>query len=161
MPKQSPQITQASRKNLRELGRKLRERRKKLGISAIATAEAAGMSRVTLYRIEKGEASVTMGAYLGVISALGLALELSDLTGQEHKRNSRTPVIPEMIRIADYKQLKRLAWQLRSTKEITPKEALDLYERNWRHINLNALDTREQRLLKMLLSAFGRKRLLV
>ena len=51
MPARSPQITVALEKVLRGLGQQLRERRKKLGIGAIATAEAAGMSRITLHRI--------------------------------------------------------------------------------------------------------------
>jgi len=39
----------------------LAEKRKALRVSATVAAEAAGMSRVTLHRIEKGEPSVTMG----------------------------------------------------------------------------------------------------
>lgn len=44
-----------------EIGRRIRTERKSLGISAIATSEAAGISRVTLHRIEKGVPSVTIG----------------------------------------------------------------------------------------------------
>jgi transcriptional regulator with XRE-family HTH domain len=36
---------------------------KALKVSATTAAEAAGMSRMTLHRIERGEPSVTMGAY--------------------------------------------------------------------------------------------------
>lgn len=36
------------------------------------------MSRPTLYRIEHGEPSVTMGAYLAAIAAVGLELHLTD-----------------------------------------------------------------------------------
>ena len=39
---------------LQELGAQIRARRKALGVSATAAAESAGMSRVTLHRIEKG-----------------------------------------------------------------------------------------------------------
>lgn len=161
MPARAPQITKAPEKLLRELGQKIREHRKKLGVSATATAEAAGMSRVTLHRIEKGEVSVAMSAYLSVICALGLALELVDPQNKKEKRKSLEQKMPQKIRIADYKQLKRLAWQLKGTKEISPKEALGLYERNWRHIDTKAMDTREEKLLEMLLAAFGRERLLV
>ncbi len=161
MPAKSPQIPKDLEKALHKLGQRLRDRRKKLGISAVATAEAAGMSRITLYRIEQGEASVAMGAYLSVIAALGLAFDLVDLRSQKRKRDSLKPKLPPKIRLADYKQLKRLAWQLRDTKEISPKEALDLYERNWRHVDVKAMDSREQEFLETLLAAFGRERLLV
>jgi transcriptional regulator with XRE-family HTH domain len=161
MAVRSSQITGNLEKILQDLGQQLRNRRKELGISAIATAEAAGMSRITLYRIERGEASVAMGAYLNVISALGLKFELEDQQTQRRKRDLLGQEIPNNIRIADYKQLKQLAWQLKDTKEISPKEALDLYERNWRHVDLKAMDSREKKLLDTLLSAFGRERLLV
>ncbi len=161
MPSRSPSITETQKKVLRELGERLRDHRKKLGISAIATSEAAGMSRITLYRIERGEASVAMGAYISVIFALGLTLELADPRNKKRQQDSRPPKIPKKIRIANYPQLKRLAWQLKGTKELSAKEALDLYERNWRHVDVNAMDSREQKLIETLLAAFGRERLLV
>ena len=40
---------------LQDLGARIRARRKSLGVNATAAAESAGMSRVTLHRIEKGE----------------------------------------------------------------------------------------------------------
>lgn len=119
------------------------------------------MSRITLHRIERGEASVAMGAYLSVIFALGLTVQLVDPQSQKRKRDLLDQEPPKKIRLADYKQLKRLAWHLKDTKEISPKEALDLYERNWRHIDAKAMDAHEQKLLEMLLAAFGRERLLV
>ena len=38
-------------------------------------AEAAGMSRITWYRIEKGEPAVTMGAWMNAVTVVGLALD--------------------------------------------------------------------------------------
>src|SRR5262249_35167882 len=155
----SPQTSVALKKTLMKLGQQLRDRRKELGISAVATAEAAGLSRVTLYRIEQGEVSVVIGAYLSVIFALGLKLELTD--PRKSKAITAPPKLPKKIRLADYKQLKRLAWQLKGTKQISLQEALDLYERNWRHVDIKAMDTREREFLESLLAAFGRERLLV
>ena len=60
------------------LGEQLRAQRKRLGVSATTAAEAAGMSRVTLHRIERGEPSVTMGAWLNAAAALGLELGVVD-----------------------------------------------------------------------------------
>ena len=47
------------------------------------------MSRVTLQRIERGEPLVTMGAYIGAATAVGLELELVDPTGQAAAKAAR------------------------------------------------------------------------
>lgn len=161
MPAKSPAISAKLEKKLRELGLLIRERRKALGVSAIATAESAEMSRITLNRIERGEPSVAMGAYLSVAATLGLSFELVDPTSKNTSSDEALKKLPSKIKIGNYKQLKKLAWQLKGTQELTPQEALDLYERNWRHVDVKSLDAREKKLLKSLLAAFGRERLLV
>ncbi len=158
MPAASPQIGHQLKKHLRELGAQIRVHRKKLGISAVATAESAGMSRVTLYRIERGEASVTMGAYLSVVFALGLKLELNELNKKKQLIRKK---LAHKILISKYPQLKRLAWQIKENKEISPKEALELYERNWKYVDLEVLKPEERELIQQLLEHFGRERLLV
>ena len=160
MPAKAPFQTQKQEKLLRALGQQIREQRKVLGLSAIATAEAAEMSRITLYRIEQGMPSVAIGAYLSAIEALGLKLIL----GQPQRSISSKLEgykLPKKIRLADYPQLKRLGWQLKSSQELSPEEALDLYERNWRHLDLKTMNEKEKRLLQLLLATFGRERLLV
>jgi DNA-binding XRE family transcriptional regulator len=62
MPKKSPPLTEPTAAKLEALGMRLAQRRKTLRVSATVAAEAAGMSRVTLHRIENGEPSVTMTA---------------------------------------------------------------------------------------------------
>jgi transcriptional regulator with XRE-family HTH domain len=161
MPAKSPFVSSKLEKKLRELGLLLRQRRKALGIAAIAVAESTGMSRITLNRIERGEASVTIGAYLSVAEALSLNFRLVDPQVKDATSSEAKVKLPSKIRIASYKQLKKLAWQLKGTQELTPQEALDLYERNWRHVDVAALDAREKKLLQSLLAAFGRERLLV
>lgn len=52
------------------------------------------------------------------------------------------------MRLADYPQLKQLAWQVHGVDELTPAEALSIYERNWRHIDLAALQPHEQQLVE-------------
>ena len=118
------------------------------------------MSRMTLHRIERGEPSVTLGAYLSAIVVLGLTLELSDAPGTA-REEVRKRGIPKRIRIADYPQLKKLAWQLDDVVALTPKEALALYERNWRHVDRDALTEDETTLIRRLVDAFGGERLLV
>jgi len=156
MPSPAPPRGPQLKKLLLQLGQRIRTRRKLLRISAVATAEAAGVSRMTLNRIESGSASVTMGAYLNVISVLGLELDLRD-----PRLKLKVFNVPEKIRLADYPQLKKLAWQLKDSTKVTAEEALDLYERNWRHVDPDKLSERERRLIEGLLEKLGRRGLLV
>jgi transcriptional regulator with XRE-family HTH domain len=161
MPAIAPPIGDHLAATLSALGQRLRARRKALGVSATTAAEAASMSRVTLHRIEGGEPSVTMGAYLSAAAALGLSFALLDPQDPGGKLKDEQPVLPASIALSDYPQLKRLAWHLHGTTELTPKEALALYERNWRHVDPSAMDPRERALVKALARDLGGGRLLV
>ena len=159
MSSTAPKMGDKAQKQLRKLGFQIKAQRKGLGISAAATAESSGISRVTLHRIEKGEKSVSMAAYMNVIIALGLNLELSPLS--QKKRSLLEKKLPRKIPLNQYPQLRRLAWQLKETQSVSPKEALEIYERNWRHIDIESIDSEERELIKQLLDAFGRERFLV
>jgi transcriptional regulator with XRE-family HTH domain len=145
---------------LAALGEQLRAERKRLGVSATTAAEAAGISRVTLHRIERGEPSVTMGAYANAAAALGLALGVAGPPPAVAMRD-RQAGLPQRIVLTDYPQLERLAWQYQGSTEVTPAEALNLYERNWRHIEQDALAPRERALIENLVARLGGSRLLV
>jgi transcriptional regulator with XRE-family HTH domain len=148
----APQPTAAAARRLAALGQRIHARRKALKVSATTTAEAAGMSRMTLYRIERGEPSVTMGAYMNALDALGLDVDV--VTAAQ----ARAPAaLPEGIKIAGYPQLRRIAWQLFPAAELTPEEAWGTYERNWRHVDVGALGASARRLLSDLARALGRK----
>ncbi len=60
MPAKNPKITTETAHHLHTLGARIRAQRKKLELNATVAAEAAAMSRITWYRIEKGEPAVTM-----------------------------------------------------------------------------------------------------
>jgi transcriptional regulator with XRE-family HTH domain len=90
MPATAPVLPAQAAEQLARLGERLRLHRKQQGISAIATAEAAGMSRVTLHRIERGEPSVTVGAWFAAASALGLQLDLQDSQAPEGSAQLKT-----------------------------------------------------------------------
>jgi transcriptional regulator with XRE-family HTH domain len=144
---------------LQALGAQIRAQRKALRLSATVTAEAAGMSRVTLHRIENGEASVTMGAWCNALSALGMTLQARSVA--DNRVSMGQPIehagwIPARVVLADYPQLRALAWQVRGTDTLTPTEALDIYERNARHLDLQTLSAAEQALLQALRLAFLR-----
>jgi transcriptional regulator with XRE-family HTH domain len=159
MPAKAPPVGNVLAIRLRALGERIRAHRESQKVSATVAAEAAGMSRVTLHRIERGEPSVTMGAYLSAIDAVGLQLELRD--PQARPATSHIASLPQCVRLADFPQLKRLAWQLHDVDELSPADALNLYERNWRHIDRPGMEPAERALLKALVDQLGGGRLLV
>jgi transcriptional regulator with XRE-family HTH domain len=163
MPAKLPRVDTTTRNKLSLVGGQIRLHRKELKVSATATAEAAGLSRVTLHRIEKGEPSVSMAAYLSVIYALGLEFTIFPLDELIPKEEdvSRKGWIPAQVLISDYPQLKQLAWQIHAATKLTPIEALSLYERNWRHIDLQNMDPLERDLVDALQTAFGKGKQLV
>lgn len=158
MPAKSPPTGPLLARRLTALGARIRAQREAQKVSATAAAEAAGMSRVTLHRIERGEPSVTMGAYLSAIDAVGLLLELADPGAPRQPDKS---AVPASLRLDDFPQLKALAWQLEGATTLSPAQALSLYERNWRHIDMAALQPGERALIDGLIAELGGGRLLV
>lgn len=57
---------------LAQMGEHIKLARKRRKLTAVQVAERAGISRSTLNLIEKGEASVAMGAYFNVLRVMGL-----------------------------------------------------------------------------------------
>lgn len=57
---------------LEELGENIKLARKRRKLTTVQTAERAGIDRSTLYEIEKGNPSVSMGAYFNTLRVLGL-----------------------------------------------------------------------------------------
>ncbi|MCE4558068.1 helix-turn-helix domain-containing protein [Roseateles cellulosilyticus] len=155
VPAKSPPTSPVVTTQLEALGRRIRSRREQQKVSATDAAEAAGMSRVTLHRVERGEPSVTMGAYLSAMSALGLHFDVREPDSR------RASALPKVVRLEDYPALKQLAWQLQGVGEITPRQALDLYERNWRHVDREHLTLRERWLIQALVDELGGGWLLV
>ena len=156
MPKAAPLLTPLPAAQLADLGVCIRARRKALGVSATAAAEAAGVSRVTLHRIEKGEPSVTMGAWCSVMAAVGLHLQAQ--TPEDLAPGAADPAawLPVRVALAEYPQLQALAWQVHGTDTLTPQEAFDIYERNARHLDQEAMTTQERALWQALQQVFGR-----
>jgi len=152
MPSKSPVITADTAAQLRALGERIREQRKKLKLNATVAAEAAGMSRITWYRIEKGEPAVTMGAWMSAATVVGLALQIPQF---ETTQAGRSGWIPTRIRLTDYPELEKLAWHVRDAEVLNAREALEIYERNARHLDPDSLSPEEAQLLVALRDAFG------
>lgn len=155
MPAKAPPIPPAAAAQLETLGRRIRAQREQQKVTATDAAEAAGMSRVTLHRVEQGEPSVTMGAYLSAMSAVGLSLQVREPGA------AFATALPATIRVDDFPALKQLAWQLPGVTELKPAQALELYERNWRHLDREGLTPQERRLIQALVDELGGGRLLV
>ena len=156
MPARTPVIATVAANKLIALGKQIRAHRKALRINATTAAEAAGMSRVTLHRIENGEPSVTIGAYLNAMEALNMDFGIKPTGSADPAPNAdREGWIPARIHLADYPQLKQLAWQVHGTDELTPVEALSIYERNWRHVDVQALEPKERQLIDALRIGLG------
>lgn len=158
MPSKSPPTNKAAKEILESLAHCIRRQRQSLGISMVVAAHAAGVSRVTWHRIESAEPSVTMGAYVGALEALGLCLETWPKVKPGQK--ALAPVLPEdridvdavpaSIPIQQYPQLRQLAWHVKDDFELTPDEAFGLYDRYRRHLNMDQMAPQERSLLRAL-----------
>jgi len=65
-------------------------------------AERAGISRTTLNKVEKGEASVSLGIYASVLFVLGISERLADLADVKFDETGRRldeENLPERIRL--------------------------------------------------------------
>lgn len=155
MPASPPQIDSVVRARLTDAGQVIRARRKALGITVVAAAESARMSRVTWHRIEKGASNVTVAAYASALATLGLEWRIDPRATLESRPDDLAGGLPAEIRLADYPQLQRLAWHVRGISALSPREAWDIYQRNARHLDTAALGEGERVLRDALERAFG------
>ena len=139
---------------LTKLGVDLRVQRKRLGVTAEIAAKAAGISRVTLHRIENGSAGTSIGAVLQVASALGLDLRLCDRN--VHLANGVEPeeVVPLKIVIDRYPFLKSLCWHIPNQTVLSAREAHDIYEKGSKFIQDTEVTDEELRLIANLKQMF-------
>ncbi|MDR7094023.1 helix-turn-helix domain-containing protein [Hydrogenophaga laconesensis] len=158
---------------LKELGMRLRLARKRRSLSAEKLAELAGITRVTLNRLEVGEpAAATLGTLTKVMGALGMAGDLmllarDDRAGHQLRDASllepRKPALPRLIALKDLPCLRTVAaWHLPDADtRLTPEEVFNLYERNWRYIEPEKIVGKEAAVLKKLTKTVGKGVLLV
>ena len=70
-------------KILQGLGENIKLARKRRKLTTIQVSERAGIDRTTLYLIEKGVPSVSMGAYFNVLRVLGLQDDFLKLASED------------------------------------------------------------------------------
>tara|TARA_B100000795_G_scaffold136431_1_gene101901 strand:- start:13 stop:504 length:492 start_codon:yes stop_codon:yes gene_type:complete len=158
MKKNIEKISNDAISQLADIGQLIRQHRRSFKITANAAAQTAGISRVTLHRIEKGESTVSMGAYLNVVSALDLNLHLSAKGDKDDKgyevNGDDVGKLPVRLSFSDYPQLKELAWHVQGVDELSLVEAYSIYERNKRFLDVENLSDSEQELIELLGVAF-------
>ena len=155
MAKNIGKISNDAISQLADIGQLIRQHRKSFKITANAVAQTAGISRVTLHRIEKGEPTVSMGAYLNVVSALDLTLHLSAKESKGYEVNGGdVGKLPVRLSFSDYPQLRELAWHVQGVDELSLVEAHSIYERNKRFLDIENLSDTEQELIGLLGVAF-------
>ncbi len=59
------------------------------------------------------------------------------------------------VHVNSYPQLRTLCWNLSDDPIVNGKEALSLYENNWRMVEPEKLDDKEQALIDVLVARFG------
>ncbi len=68
---------------LEQVGENIKLARKRRKLTTIQVSERAGIDRSTLYKIEKGEPSVSIGAYFNVLRVLGLQNDFLKLASDD------------------------------------------------------------------------------
>jgi len=77
MSKRTVVLYPASAKEMESLGQRLKDARLRRRFSMETVCSRAGISRPTLYKIENGDPSVTIGFYVQTLRVLGLVEDVS------------------------------------------------------------------------------------
>ncbi len=72
MKKKRPILFPQHQQLLAQVGENIKLARKRRRLTTVQVAERAGIDRSTLYEIEKGNPSVSFGAYFNTLRVLGL-----------------------------------------------------------------------------------------
>lgn len=83
MPAKEPTLYPAQTKLLAAFGERLRLARLRRHLSLDVACERAGISRMTLFRAEKGSPAVALGTYLRILSVLKLETDLDRLASDD------------------------------------------------------------------------------
>jgi transcriptional regulator with XRE-family HTH domain len=168
MPAKPPPLTSTEARLLAQFGERMRLARLRRRRTAEDVATQAGITRVTLHRLERGEPAITVGTLARVMGALGLAEDIRLLARDDKAghaaQDERLPRrrLPARIKLALYPQLKRAAWHIADPDaELTPEEAFNLYETNWRYIEPSEMLPAEAALLERLKATVGKGVMLV
>jgi transcriptional regulator with XRE-family HTH domain len=79
MPRPAPTLLPVLQRTLHRLGERIRLARLRRRFSAAVVAERAGISRITLSAIERGDPRVAFGSYVNVLFSLDLHRDLEQV----------------------------------------------------------------------------------
>lgn len=83
MPARQPPMYPAQKKLLTALGERIRLARLRRKLAVDVTCERAGVSRMTLYRLEAGSPAIALGTVIRVLSVLSLENDLELIAGDD------------------------------------------------------------------------------
>ncbi len=83
MARTTPKLLPKLARLLKQVGNNLRQARLRRRFSAETVAQRAGITRKTLWRVERGDPGVAIGIYARVLQALGLVGDLEALAGND------------------------------------------------------------------------------
>jgi transcriptional regulator with XRE-family HTH domain len=83
MGRKKIQLLPAATRILAQTGENIKLARLRRNLSVELVAERAGISRATLWAVEKGSPSVSMGSYVQVLLAIGLGKDLLLVAGDD------------------------------------------------------------------------------
>lgn len=87
--------------HLEELGQRVRTARVRRRMSTEDLAQACGIGRRTLYRIENGEPGIALGTFLSVLWKLGLLETIHGVANpdtDDHGKTLEAALLPQRIR---------------------------------------------------------------
>ena len=83
MARTTPKLLPKLARLLKQVGNNLRQARLRRRFTAETVAQRAGITRKTLWRVERGDPGVAIGIYARVLQALGLVSDLEALAGND------------------------------------------------------------------------------
>ncbi len=89
--------------SLRKLGKDMLDARRRRRITRALLAERAGINVLTLAKIEKGDAGVSIGGYASVLFSLGMVDRLRDIADASHDLTGQMLAeeqLPKRVRIS-------------------------------------------------------------
>lgn len=99
MAKQALELTDETRYAIAKMGTRIKKARLRRNIMAGELSGYVGISKGTLSAIEKGEPTVSVGAYAAVLSALGMVGDLDVVAkDREGRQNGREILLIERKR---------------------------------------------------------------
>ena len=83
MPRKPPTIFPQEQRLLSDLGERLRLARLRRKLSSLGVSQRAGISRSSLYKVEKGDPGATLGSYMRVLAVMGLSADIATLAADD------------------------------------------------------------------------------